>query len=148
MIYNKEKIMKKILISLLILPVFVFAELNIPKVNKTLQGILANKDLTFYNANNKIKLKGNLHLTTLKKADIVVFAKKPSKHKMTIVNSYKALRADTKSIGAIYEKKGRTQIVFVKERLDANGLVLSPSLKKHLLHQWQLNTLSLLNNIK
>jgi len=140
--------MKKLLTTLLILPIFAFAELNMPKVNKTLEGIMANRDLTFHSVNNKLKLKGNLKLTTLKKADIVVFAKTPIGKKITILNSYKALKLNRQSIGAIYEKKGRTQIVFIKERLDAHGLVLSPQFKKHLIYEWQLKKMALLKNIK
>lgn len=140
--------MKKLMITLLILPTLLFSEINVPKVNKTLQGILANKKLSFYSANNKIKLKKSLNPTSLHDADIVVFAKASKSKKVTIVNSYRDLAKTPHSIGAIYLKKGRTQIVFVKERLEEHGLVLAPSLKKHLIRQDQLNKIALVSIIK
>ena len=140
--------MKKILLTLLFLPIFVFAELDIAKVNKTLSGIKSNKTLSFYTPNNRIKLKGNLKLTSFKEADILLFSKKSDKNKLMIVDSYKLLDTHKNSIGAIYVRKGRTQIVFVQERLEMNGLKLDLDFKKHLIHDWQLSAVALLKNIK
>ncbi|CAA6815441.1 MAG: Unknown protein [uncultured Sulfurovum sp.] len=140
--------MKKILLILLFLPIFVFAELDLAKVNKALLGIKSNKTLSFYTTNNRIKLKGNLNFTSFKEADILLFSKKPDKKKLTIVDSYKSLKTHKNSIGAIYIRKGRTQIVFVQERLEMNGLKLASNFKKHLIHDWQLSAEALLKNIK
>ena len=140
--------MKKILISLLILPIFAFAGLDLSKVNETLEGIMANKDLSFYSGDSNIKLRGKLKIATLENADIVIFSKHIKSKQVTIVNSYKELQSNKNSIGAIYLKKGRTQIVFIKERLDEHGLVLSHGLKKHLIHEWQLDKLALLKKLK
>lgn len=140
--------MRKILLTLLFLPIFVFAGLDIAKVNKTLSGIKSKKTLNFYTSNNKIKLNGNAKLTSFSNADIVLFSKKTNANQLAIVNSYKELKGNDKHIGAIYLRKGRTQIVFVKERLEMHGLRLSANLKKHLISNWQLDSAALLNNIK
>jgi len=48
---------------------------------------------------------------------------------------------------AIYLKKGRTQIIFVKERLKNNGLDLPKAYKKHLINECKLNLLCFLKGI-
>ena len=131
--------MKKVLIVLSVLPLIVFASINVKKVTNVLLNINANKPIKFYNANEKIDLSNNMKFTSLENANIVLFSLKDYTSKMTIVDSYEKLKLNKNSIGAIYLKKGRTQIVFVKERLEANGLTLSAKFKKHLLHEWQLN---------
>ena len=140
--------MKKILTVLLITPIMVFASLNVQKVANALSNIKGNKQISFYNANRQITISSNLKLTSLESADIVLFSAKKYKSKITIVTSYRMLKSNKNSIGAIYLKKGRTQIVFVKERLDANGLILNAKFKKHLVHEWQLEPKSLMNNLK
>jgi hypothetical protein len=64
---------------------------------------------------------------------------------MVIVNSYKALVMNKNSIGAIYLKKGRTQIIFIEERLKRNGLSLPSSFKNNLLNECQINPVCLLD---
>lgn len=140
--------MKKILTILSIVPIITFAGLNVQKVTNTLSHIKGNKQISFFNANKHIPLNNQIKLTALISADIVVFSSKEHKSKMTIVNSYKKLKFNENSIGAIYLKKGRTQIVFVKERLIAHGLSLSPKFKKHIIHEWQLNPKSLMYKLK
>ncbi|CAA6798779.1 MAG: Unknown protein [uncultured Sulfurovum sp.] len=144
----KDKVMKKIITILTIVPLMVFAGLNVGKVTNTLSHIKGKKTLSFFNANTHIPLEGKLKLTSLSTADIVLFSSKKHKSKSTIVNSYKKLKENKNSIGAIYLKKGRTQIIFVKERLDAKGLSLSPKFKKHILHEWQLDPLALVKGLK
>ncbi|CAA6821489.1 MAG: Unknown protein [uncultured Sulfurovum sp.] len=141
----KDKDMKKIITILSIVPIIAFASLNVGKVTTTLSNITGAKALSFYNADKRIPLtSGKLKLTTLKNADIVLFSNKKHGSKITIVNSYKKLRLDKNSIGAIYLKKGRTQIVFIKERLDAHGLRLNSKFKKHLITELQLEPLALI----
>lgn len=141
--------MKKILTVLLITPIIAFASLNVQKVTSTLSNLKGNKQISFFNANKQISLKNSkLKFTSLGTADIILFSSQKHKSKMTIVNSYKKLKLNKNSIGAIYLKKGRTQIVFIKERLDFHGLILNPKLKKHILHEWQLNPKSLIYNLK
>jgi hypothetical protein len=124
-----------------------FAGLDVQKVKDTLLNINANHPIKFYNANEKIHLT-NLRLTSLEEANIVLFSAKQYTSKMTIVDSYKKLKFNKNSIGAIYLKKGRTQIVFIKERLERNGLRLNAKFKKHLLNEWQLNPQLLINNLR
>jgi len=139
--------MKKLLTVLLVLPLILFAGIDVQKVRDTLLNINANKPIKFYNANENINL-SNMRLTSLKEANIVLFSSKKYTSKMTIVDSYKKLKLNKNSIGAIYLKKGRTQIVFIKERLERNGLKLNVELKKHLLHEWQLNPQLLLSSLR
>jgi len=144
----KDKIMKKILTILLILPIFAFSGINIEKITDTLSHIKGKKTLYFYNANKNIRLNNTIKLTPLNRANIVLFSNKIYKSKVSIVNSYKELKSNSNSIGAIYLKKGRTQIVFIQERLASHGLVLNPKFKKHIIHEWQLTPSSLRNNLK
>jgi len=139
--------MKKLLTVLLVLPLMLFAGIDVQKVRNTLLNINANKPIKFYNANEKINL-SNMRLTSLKNANIVLFSSKKYTSKMTIVDSYKKLKLNKNSIGAIYLKKGRTQIVFIKERLERNGLKLNAKFKKHLLHEWQLSPKLLMNCVR
>lgn len=132
-----------------IIPIITFASLNVQKVTSTLSNITGNKPISFFNANRKIPLtNGKIKLTTLSGADIVLFSPKKHKSKLTIATSYKKMKLNKNSIGAIYLKKGRTQIVFVKERLAAHGLILAPKFKKHIVHEWQLNPKSLMKSLK
>jgi hypothetical protein len=139
--------MKKILL-LLFLPIFIFAELDVVKVNKALLGIKSKKILNFHNSNNKIKFNENLKFTSLNNADIILFSSDKHQSKMIIVNSYKKLILNKNSIGAIYLKKGRTQIVFVKERLASYGLTLNSKFKKYIIPEWQLSPKLRMYNLK
>ncbi len=140
--------MKKILILLFFIPIFAFSGLNTIKVNKMLTQLKSAKELKFYNANRQIALTGKLHFTSMEDADIILFSDEKISNKMTIVNSYKALRSNKNSIGAIYLKKGRTQIIFIKERLKSHKISLSSNFEQHLLSECQLNPLCLLSLIK
>lgn len=144
----KDKVMKKLITILTIVPLMAFANLNVEKVTNTLSNLKGNKTLSFFNANKDIPLNGKLNITSLSAADIVLFSPKKYKSKMTIVNAYKKLKVNKNSIGAIYLKKGRTQIVFIKERLDSKGLHLSSKFNKYILHEWQLNPLALAKSFK
>lgn len=140
--------MKKILTIVSIVPILAFSGIDVKKVTNTLAQIKSNKQLSFFNADRHILLDAKIKLTTLNGADIVLFSSKEHKSKMTMVDSYKKLKLNKNSIGAIYLKKGRTQIIFVKERLDSHGLVLSSRFKKHIMHEWQLESKGLINNLK
>lgn len=144
----KDYVMKKIILTLLTIPLISFAGLNIPKVNKTLSGLKSHKPLTYFNASDQIKLSGKFKTAAEHKADIILHPSVSTRGKMTIVNSYKELRNNKNSIGAIYLKKGRTQIIFVKERLEKNNLRLENGLKKHLIETSQLDTVSLISSLK
>jgi len=139
--------MKRIFIVSFVFPLVLFAGLDVQKVKDTLLNINASQPIKFYNANEKINL-SNMRLTSLKEANIVLFSSKKYTSKMTIVDSYKKLKFNKNSIGAIYLKKGRTQIVFIKERLERNGLKLNAKFKKHLLHEWQLNPKLLISSLR
>jgi len=140
--------MKKILMILSILPLILFADIDVGKVTNILLNINASKPIKFYNANEKVDLTNRIKLTTLEDANIVLFSHKVYGDKMTIVDSYKKLKLNKHSIGAIYLKKGRTQIVFIQERLEENGLLLNAKFKKHLLHEWQLNPQLLMSSLR
>lgn len=146
--HRKDSIMKKIITILFIAPILVFAELDISKVNNALFGIKssssATKPLKFYNNNRNLNLNKNLKFTSQKSADIVLFPQQKKINKILIVDSYKALKENQNSIGAIYVKKSRTQIIFVKERLKKNGFKLLPMYKKYIIPECQLNSLCLL----
>lgn len=140
--------MKKLFCILLIIPIFSVAGLNVDKVTKTLSNIKSAKTLNFFNANKSIDLKNKLKLTSFQDANIILFPKKNVSKKMTIVDSYKALQLNKNSIGAIYLKKGRTQIIFIDERLKKNGLSLTDDYNKNLLSECQINPICLLTDIE
>ena len=140
--------MRKLLYSLLVIPMFLMAGLDIPKVNKVLMSLKSLTPLKFYNANKSIDLDDNLHFTSFENANIILFSNGRDKNKLAIVNSYKELRRSKNNIGAIYVKKGRTQIIFIEERLLEHGLSLPSSFQKNLLSECQLNPLCLLEGIK
>jgi hypothetical protein len=146
--HRKDSIMKKIITIVFIVPILVFAELDISKVNSALFGIKSStsstKSLKFYNNNSSLNLNKNLKFTSQKSADIVLFPKEKTINKILIVDSYKALKENQNSIGAIYVKKSRTQIIFVKERLEKNGFKLLSVYKKYIIPECQLNSLCFL----
>lgn len=136
--------MKKQIISLLLLvPVLGLAELNLNKVNTALMGIKSSKEIKFYNADKHllptVEQDSKVTFTTLNNADVILFPKTSKSSKALIVNSYQTLKESKDSIGAIYTKKGRTQIVFVKERLLAKGLDLTQALHKYLITECHFN---------
>ena len=144
---EKDYIMKKFINILIIFPLFVFAGLDIPKVNSALSSIKSSKisslPLKFYNNNRNINLNEELKLTSQNSADIVLFPKRKKINKAFVVDSYKALKKYKKSIGAIYIKKGRTQIVFVEERLEENGFDLTKMAQKYLIQECKLQSICL-----
>jgi len=143
--------MKKSRIYLfLVIPLLAFSDLNIEKVNGVLSSIKSHdKSLTYYTEDKSFlkKLKVTKSNTSLK-ADIVLFPKNKKTKKIIIVNSYSDLKKNKDSIGAIYVKKGRTQIMFVAERLKARGLELSSKYNKYLIKESYLCPICLLNLTK
>jgi hypothetical protein len=139
--------MKKSNIYLLLLvPLLAFSDLNIEKVNSVLSSItLDNKPLTYYISDEKFMNKLSiLKTSSSKKADVLLFPIDKKVKKMIIVNSYNDLKNNKKSIGAIYIKKGRTQIMFVDERLKAKGLKLSTKYGNYIIKESYLCPLCLL----
>jgi hypothetical protein len=140
--------MKKIINILIIAPLLLSAGLDIPKVNSALSSLKSSTApslrLKFYNNNKELNLKKKLQFTSRKSADIVLFPKRKRINKVMVVDSYKALKKHKNSIGAIYVKKGRTQIVFVEERLKQNGIDLMKISKKYLIPECQLQSICLL----
>lgn len=124
----------KLILFLLLVPLLGFADLDMQKVNYALVSLKSGKSLTFYSDDTEFvdKLKAqkqSIAFTTKKNADVIIFPKGNEKNKMTIVGSYQQLKDDKESIGAIYMKKGRTQVVFVKERLKAHGIKIQKNKK-------------------
>ena len=138
--------MKKIIYLLFLVPLVLTAGLDISKINKTLSSMTSSKEkLKFFNANSKIKMKRELTFTSIEKANIILFPKQNSKvSQISIVDSYSALRGNKKYIGAIYLRKERTQIVFIKERLENNSLTLPSKYDKYIITECQLNPVCLL----
>ncbi|NEW59932.1 hypothetical protein GSY74_01435 [Sulfurovum sp. bin170] len=137
----------KYLYMLLLAPLLSFAELNIEKVNEALSSIESNKKLSYFSNNKNLLTKLKIKKTaSIKKADILLFPKSKSSKKIIIVDSYSKLKENKKSIGAIYVKKGRTQIMFVDERLKKNGLRISN--KKYRISECHLNPICFLKLTK
>jgi len=139
--------MRKVIL-LAIFPLFLFAGLDMPLVNRVLSSIKVSKNLTyqlkFYNANHQIKLNKKLKFTSQKKADILLFSHQKMDSGVFVVDSYKKLQEEKNSIGAIYLKKGRTQVIFIQERLENKGFKLLKGSQKYIVSECQLNPLCLL----
>ena len=136
--------MMKLIYLLFLTPIFLTAGLDVSKINTTLESFTSSKQLKFYNANKSIKIKEELTLSSFDNADVILFPKEKKLKKLAIVNSYGALRESKKNIGAIYLRKGRTQIVFIQERLKNNGLSLPEKYQKYIITECQLNPICLL----
>jgi len=144
--------MKKLKIYLfLLVPLVAFSDLNIEKVNGVLSSIESNqnKPLTYYSDKtafiNKLKIKKT---NSPQKANIILFPKNKDNKKDIIVDSFEKLKNNKKSIGAIYVKKGRTQIIFVKERLEKRGLKLPKKYNKYLIKKSYLCPICLLDTMR
>jgi hypothetical protein len=111
----------KSIFLILIVPIFGFSKFDMEQINKVLSSIkMDNKKVELYSPNFKFMSKLYIDNKTkqLDRANIVIFPTPDIKDKITIVDSKDRLKKDKNSIGAIFVKKGRTQIIFVKERLD------------------------------
>jgi len=130
----------------LIIPLLAFSDLNIEKINGVLSSIKSdNRPLTYYASDIGFMNKLNISkVNSPKKADILLFPKNKKVKKIIIVDSFNDLKNNKKSIGAIYTKKGRTQIIFVEERLKAKGLKLSPKYSEYIIKESYLCPLCLL----
>ena len=144
--FIKDQFMKKIIMPLFFIPIFALAELDIDKLNNVLLSIKSSHELKFYSSEVDEKIDKSLKFTSLNDADIILFPEEINNKKMMIVHSFKELKANKNSIGAIYLRKGRTQIIFVKERLENNGLVLPKFFNKYIISTCQLNPTCLLLN--
>ena len=132
---------------LLYIPLLLFSDLNIEKINAVLSSIkLNNNPVTYYSKSksffSKLKVKKS---NSIDKANIIIFPKKNGTDKMSIVDSYAKLKQNTNSIGAIYIKKSRTQIMFVDERIKTKGLKLSDRYNKYIIKECYLNGFCFLN---
>jgi len=137
----------KYLYILLLTPLLTFADLNIEKVNDALSSIKSDKKLSYFSNDKTLLTKLKINKTTSrKKADILLFPKSKSSKKIVIEDSYSKLKKHRDSIGAIYVKKGRTQIIFVEERLKKNGLTISN--KRYRISECHLNPICFLKLTK
>ena len=128
--------MKRTIVIVLFLPIVIFAGLDIDEITRVLLSIHSSKELTYYSDDKVNKgIDKKLKFTSFENADIVLFPKKNIKNKIVIVDSYKELKNNKNSIGAIYIKKKRTQIIFIKERLQNKSLSL-PSKFNNYIVSW------------
>ncbi len=132
--------MKTNIYLLLYIPLFLFSDLNIEKINAVLSNIkLNNNPVIYYSKNKSFFSKLNVKKSnSINEANIIIFPKKKSTNKMSIVDSYDKLKENSNSIGAIYIKKGRTQIIFVDERMKNNALKLSNIYNKYIIKECYL----------
>ena len=129
---------------LLLTPILLFANLDIEKVNEALSSIKSDKKLSYFSNDKKFITKLKIKKTaSIKNADIILFPKDENSKKIVIVDSYSKLKKNKKSIGAIYVKKGRTQIMFIDERLKKNGLKIDN--EKYQITECHLNPICFLN---
>ena len=131
-------------IVVILLPIIAFAELNMNEVNSVLLNIHASKELKYYSPNISNAINKKIKFTSLEDADILLFPKKTVNKKtlnskILIVNSYKALKKNKNSIGAIYLKKGRTQIIFIRDRLIDKKLTLPKKFNKYIVPNCHIN---------
>jgi len=87
-----------------------------------------------YNLKNILKKYSNLDLTNKNSANIYILNKKIENinNKIIFVTNYKLLKDINNSVGAFYWKKGRPNIIFIKERLDKNGIKIPFEYKNYI----------------
>jgi len=134
-------------ILILLIPFLGFANLNIEKINEILSSILQDGKSVLYFSHDKsfISKLSIPKASTIEDANIIIFPISKLKDKLTIVNSFEKLKEDKNSIGAIYLKKGRTQILFVEERLKKNNLEIAPKYNRYIIKECYLTELCLFN---
>ena len=139
--------MKTNIYLLLSVQLLLFSDLNIEKINAVLSSIkLNNNPVIYYSKSKSFFSKLNVKKSnSIDGANIIIFPKKNGIDKMTIVDSYAKLRQNSNSIGAIYIKKSRTQIIFVDERIKTKGLKLSNKYNKYIIKECYLNGFCFLN---
>ncbi len=131
-------------IVVILLPIIAFAELNMNEVNSVLLNIHASKELKYYSPKISNAINKKIKFTSLEDADILLFPKKTVNKKILnskilIVNSYKSLKKNKNSIGAIYLKKGRTQIIFIRDRLRDKKLTIPEKFNKYIVSNCHIN---------
>jgi hypothetical protein len=136
----KDIFMKKKIGIFLFLPVLAFSGLNMREVNNVLLNIHASKELKYYTFKLNSVMDEKIKFTSIENADILLFPEKTFSKKIVIVGSYQELNKNTNSIGAIYLKKNRTQIIFIKERLKNKGLSLPKKFNKYIVSSSLLNS--------
>ena len=132
--------MKKTIGMFLFLPIVTFAGLNMNEVSRVLLGIHASKELKYYSAKINNSIDEKIKFTSLEDADIVLFPRENFNNNIMIVNSYEALKENKNSIGAIYLKKDRTQVVFIKERLEDKGISLESKFNNYMVSACHLRS--------
>jgi len=136
----KDIFMKKKIGIFLFLPVLAFSGLNMREVNDVILSIHASKELKYYTFKLNSVMDEKIKFTSIDNADILLFPEKTFSKKIIIVSSYQELNKNTNSIGAIYLKKNRTQIIFIKERLKNKGLSLPKKFNKYIVSSSLLNS--------
>ena len=132
--------MKKIVVISILFPIITFAGLNINEVNSVLLSIHSLNKLKFYSSETNNAMYREINFTSYDNADILLFPKKVESQKTVIVSSYEELKNDKNSIGAIYLKKNRTQIIFIKERLENKSLTLPEKFNNYIVPSCYLNS--------
>jgi hypothetical protein len=136
--------MNKIALIPIFFPILLFSGLNMNNINNVLLNIHSKKELTYYNCSSLNNIETKLEFTSFENADILLFPKELNnqriENKVLIVGSYQELKRNKNSIGAIYLKKNRTQIIFIKERLKDKGLTLPKKFNKYIVSACRLNS--------
>jgi len=137
----------KNIILILLIPFLGFASLNVERISEVLSSIQKSGKSVQYFSRDKafISKLSILKTDNLDSADIVIFPTSNITTKNTIVNSFEKLRQSKNSIGAIYLKKGRTQILLVEERLKKAGLFIEPKYDRYVIKECYLTELCLVN---
>ena len=117
-----------------------FAGLNINEVNSVLLSIHSLSKLKFHSNETTSAMYRKINFTSYDDADILLFPKNTESQKTVIVSSYEELKNDKNSIGAIYLKKNRTQIIFIKERLENKSLSLPKKFNNYIVPACYLNS--------
>jgi len=142
------KMRPKSLLLILLIPIIGFSSYNIGKINEILSAIKKEgKILSYFSSDtdfiSKLSIKKSQDPNS---ADIIIFPKGNISNKSVIVHSFNGLKTNKNSIGAIYLKKGRTQIIFVEERLKKKGLFLSTKYQRYIIKECYLTELCLFNS--
>ena len=133
--------MRKIIILLLLIVNFGLSQdINSKLYEKILKGIFPSaEEISIYvtDEEEKFNFKSNIKIVrVIENSNLILLNSenynKKFKNKILFVSSYKNLIKYENAIGALYWKKGRPQIIFLKDRLKKYGLEIEPYLSKYI----------------
>lgn len=115
-------------------------DINSKLFEKILLGVFPNNEnITLYVTDDSVEFEFSkkIHVVDNVKLSNIVLVNSEDKYletynKVLFVTTYKDLKKYENAIGALYWKKGRPQVIFLKKRLDNYGIKVAKYLEKYI----------------